>query len=91
MKREFDRYQLANFRVLVGILQLLGGIGLIIGYYYSSILWVFSSLGLAVLMILGTMVRIKIRDSFFQMTPALSYALLCLYILNEGLSMLFSN
>lgn len=75
MVLEFKRYDLEKFRILVGVLQLLGSVGLFIGLFYKN--WaILASLGLAVLMGFGFMVRIKIKDAFILALPSLFYALL---------------
>lgn len=75
MMLEFKRYGLENFRILVGILQLLGAVGLFIGLFSKN--WaVLASLGLALLMVFGFMVRLKIKDAFLLAFPSLFYALL---------------
>lgn len=75
MVLEFKRYQLDNFRILVGILQLLGAVGLFIGFYSKN--WaVLASLGLGILMALGFIVRLKIKDSFILAFPSFFFALL---------------
>lgn len=79
MRVEFERYGLARFRALTGVLELLGGLGLLVGLYSLPIL-LFSSAGLALLMLAGTAVRIKIRDSFLSMLPAVFYMLLNFFI-----------
>lgn len=72
---EFKRYHLQNFRILVGSLQLLGAFGLFLGFFFKS--WaILASLGLGVLMILGFLVRLRIKDSFILAFPSLFYALL---------------
>jgi hypothetical protein len=80
MKIEFIRYGLDDKRKLVGTLQLAGALGLILGYVYSPLVCLFSALGLCLLMLLGFGVRLKIRDSVLQSTPALFYAVLNGYI-----------
>ena len=80
MKTEFKRYGLNDKRKLVGILQLAGALGLIFGYLYSPFACLFSASGLCLLMLLGFGVRLKIRDSVLQSTPALFYAVLNGYI-----------
>lgn len=80
MKIEFLRYGLEKQRNLVGVLQLLGGVGLVIGYYYNSLLILISASCLSLLMLLGFGVRLKIKDSVVQSTPALFYAILNAYI-----------
>jgi hypothetical protein len=72
---EFKRYKLSQFRQLVGILQLAGSFGLTAGFYIP-IFTLISSLGLAILMLLGVIVRIKIRDPIYAMLPAIFYLVL---------------
>jgi p-aminobenzoyl-glutamate transporter AbgT len=75
MVAEFKRYGLENFRILVGFLQILGSIGLFLGFFSKN--WaVLASLGLAILMAFGFMVRLKIKDNFLMAVPSLFYALL---------------
>jgi hypothetical protein len=80
MNTEFKRYGLDDQRTLVGTLQLAGALGLILGYFYSPLVCLFSALGLSLLMLLGFGVRLKIRDSILQSTPALLYAVVNGYI-----------
>jgi hypothetical protein len=77
--REFNRYGLVRFRNLVGALQLAGAAGLLAGFHTP---WVgqFASAGLALLMLLGVGVRIKIKDSALQTLPAFAYMLLNAYL-----------
>ncbi|WP_047414964.1 DoxX family protein [Cellulophaga sp. Hel_I_12] len=83
MKIEFLRYGLSKLRNFVGVLQLLGAIGLAIGYYFSPMLILVSASCLSLLMLLGFGVRLKIKDSLVLATPALFYALLNAYIAFE--------
>jgi uncharacterized membrane protein YphA (DoxX/SURF4 family) len=69
MKREFRRYNMARFRTLTGVLELLGGVGLIVGLSYAPVLRL-SSVGLATLMLMGTIVRIKVKDRPVEILPA---------------------
>lgn len=80
MKDEFLRYGHDGERVLTGILQMLGGLGVILGYYYSPLLAVASATGLCVMMAYGVLVRIKIGDSTLQTSPAFLYSVLNLYL-----------
>lgn len=80
MKSEFKRYGLNKQRTIVGLLQLTGAAGLLLGYYYNSILEIMSALGLCILMVLGFGVRLKIKDSFLQSSPSLIYAVINGYI-----------
>lgn len=79
MFQEFKRFGLINFRKATGVLQLLGAIGLMAGYF-SSILTLVASAGLALLMLLGFLVRLKIKDSVLVSLPAFAFMLLNLYI-----------
>ena len=72
MKNEFKRFGLAKMGLLVILLEILGAIGLLVGLKFHVIL-VISSLGLALLMFAGIMVRIKVKDSFIIIFPAFFY------------------
>lgn len=76
MKSEFIRYGLENSRIVVGTLQFLGAMGLLLGYIYSPLVQSLAALGLSILMLLGFLVRLRIRDSFIQSAPSLLYAVL---------------
>ena len=81
MISEFNRFGLSKQRVLTGILQIIGATGLILGYYVqSNIIVIIGAIGLSLLMFLGFLVRIKIKDSFIESLPALTFALINLYI-----------
>lgn len=80
MKMEFLRYGLEKQRTFVGLLQLIGAIGLLVGYFYEVTITIISAFGLCLLMILGFGVRLKIRDSVIQSAPAFLYALINGYI-----------
>jgi len=79
MKNEFRRFGLEKLGLLTVILELTGAIGLIVGLMLNSIL-IISSGGLAILMFLGVVVRLKTRDSFLETSPALFFMLLNSYI-----------
>lgn len=80
MISEFDRFKLThNQRIITGIAQLIGVIGLIIGIEYD-IVGMAASLGLAVLMAAGFMVRLRIKDGVYRSSPALIYLILNLII-----------
>jgi hypothetical protein len=84
MKNEFKRFGLEKFGILTAVLELTGAFGLFIGIQNYTIL-VFASGGLALLMLLGVGVRIKMRDSFLVSLPAFFYFLLNVYILYKTL------
>ena len=79
MQNEFKRFELEKFTTLIGMLELLGGIGLLVGIWVSFILLI-SSGGLALLMLLGFGVRIKVKDGFWLSFPSLFFMLLNLYV-----------
>lgn len=88
MKKEFNRYKLYKYRRLTGILEILGGVGQIIGLFYTPCL-VFSSVGLAILMFMGTAVRIRTRDKLWSIAPAFGLMVLNIYIVREAVKKYF--
>ena len=79
MKSEFKRFGLEKLGALVAVLELLGAFGLLVGMRLHPLLLVAAG-GLAILMLLGVAVRIKMRDSFLISLPATFYMLLNAYI-----------
>jgi uncharacterized membrane protein YkgB len=79
MKREFDRYHLGAQRTLVGGLQMCAAIGLLAGLSQP---WMgrAAAVGLALMMLVAVGVRIRIKDSLPQTTPALFYLALNAYL-----------
>jgi len=79
LKGEFIRYRLGSQRALVGALQLAAAIGLVAGLSQP---WMgrAAAAGLAVMMLVAVGVRIKIKDSPAQTTPALFYLALNSYL-----------
>jgi hypothetical protein len=75
MKREFERYRLGSQRVMVGALQVAAALGLLGGLVQP---WMGRSAaaGLALMMLFAVGVRIRVKDSLLQTTPALFYLLL---------------
>ena len=84
MKNEFKRFGLEKYGILTAVLELTGAFGLFIGIQNYTIL-VFASGGLALLMLLGLGVRIKMKDSLLISLPAFFYFLLNAYILYKTL------
>ncbi len=72
MKNEFVRFGLGKFGQLTAVLEIMGAVGLMAGILINSILLI-SSAGLAILMILGVLVRLKVKDGLFVTFPALFY------------------
>ena len=75
MKREFERFNLKKFGLLVILFEILGAIGLLVGMYFKLILLI-SSGGLALLMFLGVVTRLKVKDSLRVTLPALFFMFL---------------
>lgn len=76
---EFERYRSSKFRKSVGALQLMGGVGLL-GGFWIPILGLISAIGLAILMLLAFAIRLRIRDGFFQSAPSIAYTALNAYL-----------
>lgn len=79
MVAEFQRYKLEKFRVLTGLLQILGATGLLVGLA-SPLIGMVASAGLAVQMLLGFCVRLKIRDSLLQAIPSFIFMWINAYL-----------
>ena len=71
MKEEFERYELVRFRSITGFLEVCGGLGCLVGYFYSDLLYYLSCIGLGILMTMGTFVRFKMRDPLIDTLPAI--------------------
>ena len=84
MIAEFERYQLPHQRVLTGLLQIAGSVGLIVGYFNRPIL-LLSAGGLALMMLLAVVTRFRIRDPLYAAIPAFSLFLLNAFIFGAAL------
>lgn len=79
MHREFERFGLAKYRVLTGILEVLGGVGLLGGFVWPPAWWIASG-GLCLLMLCGVGVRLRLRDGVLATLPAFVLMLVNGYI-----------
>ena len=79
MQNEFKRFGLEKFTKLTGVLELLGGIGMLTGLMSDNILLI-SSGGLTLLMLLGFIVRLKVKDGFQLSFPSFFFMILNLYV-----------
>jgi hypothetical protein len=79
MKDEFKRFGLEKFGTMIAILELAGAIGLLVGLMFNVVLLI-SSGGLSLLMLLGIAVRLRVKDRFLVLLPALTFMLLNLLI-----------
>ena len=79
MVAEFERFGLARLRTLTGMLELLGALGLIVGYFYPPLVTA-SSGGLSLLMLMGIIVRARIGDRLIAMLPAFALLLVNAFV-----------
>lgn len=79
MRREFARYGLAGQRMLVGALQLVAALSLFAGF---STPWLgqAAATGLALMMLVGVLVRLRIKDRLILVFPAIFYLVLNAYL-----------
>jgi hypothetical protein len=82
MIEEFNRFGLPRFRRLTGVLEVLGAAGLAVGYVFP-ILVAPSAGGLAVLMVLGIAVRVRVRDTLLDTVPAVFLLLVNAFIVAQ--------
>ncbi len=83
MIHDFHRFGIDNFRIPTGILELLGGAGLLIGLKWTPAGWI-ASAGLALLMLIAFIVRTRMRDSVAVSLPSFLFMLLNLYLFFES-------
>lgn len=79
LQLEFVRFGLSPMRKFIGMLQIGGALGLLAGFWFP-LLGQAAAGGLALMMLLAILVRIKIRDGFLRTTPAILYFLLNGYL-----------
>ena len=84
MASEYKRWGFEKSRSVIGFFQLTGGLGLLLGFKYQSIL-LSSSIGIALMMFFAIIARLKIKDSLIEILPALTYLLLASIIINSSL------
>lgn len=79
MAAEFDRFGLSRFRRLTGGLEVLGALGLAAGFFLP---WATlpAAGGLALLMVLGVMTRIRVGDPWLATLPAVALLLVNAFI-----------
>tara|TARA_R110002049_G_scaffold37352_2_gene117792 strand:- start:3184 stop:3534 length:351 start_codon:yes stop_codon:yes gene_type:complete len=81
MVEEFKRFGLSESqRKLTGVLQILGGVGLIVGFFTHPFISMLAAVGLSLLMLLGFITRIKIKDSFYESSPSFVFMVLNGYL-----------
>lgn len=75
MKQEFIRFGLPGLGRMTAVFQILGAAGLLAGFRFP-ILLVLASGGLALMMLVGVAVRVKLKDSLWVSIPALFFLML---------------
>ncbi len=80
MQAEFTRFGLERFRVLTGVLEVLAGVGLLVGLRWQPALWV-SAGGVALLMFGVVVMRIGLGDRATEIAPALILCVINTYVL----------
>lgn len=66
---DFDRFGMAHLRTLTGTLELFGALGLVAGVFIPA-LAVISAAGLALLMAVALLIRLRFRDPAREAAPA---------------------
>jgi uncharacterized membrane protein YphA (DoxX/SURF4 family) len=69
MMAEFRRFGLSRFRRLTGSLEVMGALGLLAGLFVP-IVTLLASAGLALLMLLGVLTRVRVGDPALETLPA---------------------
>lgn len=80
---EFERYRLASHRKMIGTLQIAASLGMVAGATAERFrpFLTLSAAGLAAMMFLALLVRLRIRDPWTAALPALGFLCLNLYII----------
>ncbi len=79
MVEDFRRFGMPWLRLPTGVLEVLGGAGLLVGLKWPPALWI-SSAGLALMMLIAFGVRLWMRDSVPASLPSLTLSLVNSYI-----------
>ena len=79
MKDEFKRFGLEKIGLTITLLEIIGALGLLVGLKIYFVL-IISSFGLALLMLAGIIIRIKVKDGIWVTLPAFFYMVLNTYI-----------
>ena len=84
MVAEFERYGLARYRVLVGWLELFGGLGLLVSIGWPAVTPLAAG-GLTLLMAAGVATRLRVRDPLPSLLPALGLGLVNAFVLASSI------
>jgi uncharacterized membrane protein len=83
MANDFHRFGLDGLRVPTGVLELLGGTGLLIGLRWPPAR-VIAAAGLTLLMLIAFAIRVHMRDGVAASLPSFILMLLDLYVLAKS-------
>lgn len=73
---EFTRFGLSTLqRQITGVFQIIGATGLLL-FTYNLTLAAIAAAGLSVLMLLGFITRMRIKDSIYESSPAFVFMVL---------------
>ncbi len=84
MVGDFRRFGLENLRVLTGVLEIVAGVGLLVGLWWLPA-QVIAGSGLALLMLCAFAVRLHVRDGVAASLPSFALMLLNGYIVVRAL------
>lgn len=80
MRLEFVRFRLSDTqRKITGVLQIIAGVALLISFI-SPLVGIIATGGLTIQMLLGFMVRLKIKDSMILSLPSFVFMILNAYL-----------
>ncbi len=80
MIQEFDRFRLSKpQRIITGVAQMLGAVGLFLGLFYPFF-GLLAAFGLSLLMLMGFVVRLKIKDKLKESLPSFIFMILNGYL-----------
>ena len=85
MISEYERWGYKKFRKIIAFLQLIAGVGLLIGFYFPLLLTLVSA-SLTIMMITAIFVRIRVKDNIINTLPAILYSILNFIIFYTSLS-----
>ena len=81
---EFVRYGFGDYRVLISLSQVIGGLGLLAGFYSRKLTLVSAGL-LSIMMLSAVLTRVVIQDEFIKTAPAIAYFFINSFIFIKSL------
>ena len=79
MKEEFERFGVQRLRIVIGILELMGGVGLLVGIAVP-VFGFLAATGISLLMAIVVVQRIQQGDTWVQMAQAALFAGISLWL-----------